>query len=117
MIGLIAIALVPAFVSSAQAFSPAPTQQPDEFIIKVRHAWDPRMHMVNGRVGRPLTLVSVAGVARRQTRRAVYGIAAVGAAAAAGAYGYYHYPSNGQGFVCQPGTYFHGEDGRRHLCQ
>lgn len=69
------------------------------------------------RVGRPLTPVSVAGVARRQTRRAVYGTAAVGAAAAAGAYGYYHYPSNGQGFVCQPGTYFRGEDGRQHLCQ
>ena len=28
-----------------------------------------------------------------------------------------HYPSNGQGFVCEPGTYFHGEDGRQHLCQ
>ena len=69
------------------------------------------------RVGRPLTPVSVAGVARRQTRRAVYGTAAVGAAAAAGAYGYYHYPSYGQGFVCQPGTYFRGEDGRQHLCQ
>lgn len=69
------------------------------------------------RVGRPLTPMSVAGVARRQTRRAIYGTAAVGAAAAAGAYGYYHYPSNGQGFVCQPGTYFHGEDGRQHLCQ
>ena len=69
------------------------------------------------RVGRPLTPVSVAGVARRHTRRAIYGTAAVGAAAAAGAYGYYHYPSNNQGFVCQPGTYFQGEDGRRHLCQ
>jgi hypothetical protein len=34
------------------------------------------------RVGRPLTPVSVAGVARRQTRRAVVGTAAVGAAAA-----------------------------------
>jgi hypothetical protein len=33
------------------------------------------------RVGRPLTPVSVAGVARRQTRRAVVGGAAVGAAA------------------------------------
>jgi hypothetical protein len=21
------------------------------------------------------------------------------------------------GFVCQPGTWFRGEDGRRHLCQ
>ena len=34
------------------------------------------------RVGRPLTPVSVAGVARRQTRRAVVGGAALGAAAA-----------------------------------
>ena len=33
------------------------------------------------RVGRPLTPVSVAGVARRSTRRAVVGTAAVGAAA------------------------------------
>jgi hypothetical protein len=37
----------------------------------------------NARVGRPLTPVSVAGVARRNTRRAYYG-----SAAAAGAY--YH---------------------------
>ena len=22
-----------------------------------------------------------------------------------------------QGFVCEPGTWFRGEDGRRHLCQ
>ncbi|GLR84155.1 hypothetical protein [Bradyrhizobium iriomotense] len=35
------------------------------------------------RVGRPLTPVSVAGVARRQTRRAAYGAAAVGAGAVA----------------------------------
>jgi hypothetical protein len=35
------------------------------------------------RVGRPLTPVSVAGVARRTTRRAVVGGAAVGAAVAA----------------------------------
>jgi len=69
------------------------------------------------RVGRPLTPVSVAGVARRNTRRAVYGTAAVGAAAAAGAYGYYNHPSYNQSFACQPGTYFRGEDGRRHLCQ
>jgi hypothetical protein len=68
------------------------------------------------RVGRPLTPMSAAGVARRHTRRA-YGAAAVGAAAAAGAYGYYHYPSVGQGYVCQPGTYVRGDDGRQHLCQ
>jgi hypothetical protein len=67
------------------------------------------------RVGRPLTPVSVAGVARRTTRRAVYGTAAVGAAAAAGAY--YGYPSNGHGYVCQPGTHYRGEDGHMHLCQ
>src|ERR1700742_3965563 len=45
------------------------------------------------RVGRPLTPVSVAGVARRQNRRAVYGAgvgaAAVGTAAAIGTAGYY----------------------------
>jgi hypothetical protein len=35
------------------------------------------------RVGRPLTPMSVAGVARRQTRRAVYGAGVVGAGAAA----------------------------------
>jgi hypothetical protein len=40
------------------------------------------------RVGRPGTPMSYAGVARRTTRRAVYGTAAVGAAAAYGAYGY-----------------------------
>jgi hypothetical protein len=68
------------------------------------------------RVGRPLTPMSAAGVARRTTRRAVYGTAAVGAAAAAGAY-YYGYPSNGHGYVCQPGTHYRGEDGHMHLCQ
>lgn len=67
------------------------------------------------RVGRPLTPVSVAGVARRTTRRAYYGAAAVGAAAAGTAYYYGSQPS--YGYACQPGTYFHGEDGRRHLCQ
>jgi hypothetical protein len=46
------------------------------------------------RVGRPLTPMSYAGVARRTTRRAVYGTAAVGAAAAAGAY-YYGAPAAG----------------------
>jgi hypothetical protein len=43
------------------------------------------------RIGRPLTPMSYAGVARRTTRRAVYGTAAVGAAAAAGAYAYGSY--------------------------
>jgi hypothetical protein len=66
------------------------------------------------RVGRPLTPASVAGVARRQTRRAYYGAAAVGAAAAGTAY---HYGAQPYGYACQPGTYFRGEDGRQHPCQ
>jgi len=43
------------------------------------------------RIGRPLTPMSYAGVARRTTRRAYYGAAAgaVAGAAAVGAYGYY----------------------------
>lgn len=87
------------------------------------------------RVGRPLTPVSVAGVARRQTRRAVYGAGVVGAGAyyagrgyygGAGPYAYYGtgYGYNGwndyaarNGIVCQPGTYFRGQDGLQHLCQ
>ena len=40
------------------------------------------------RIGRPLTPMSYAGVARRTTRRAVYGAAAVGTAAAVGAAAY-----------------------------
>jgi len=50
-------------------------------------AWSPSgglslsIESAEARVGRPLTPVSVAGVARRQTRRAVVGTAAVGAAA------------------------------------
>jgi hypothetical protein len=67
------------------------------------------------RVGRPLTPVSVAGVARRTSRRAYYGAAAAGAAAAGTAYYYGSQPS--QGYACQPGTYFVGQDGHRHLCQ
>jgi hypothetical protein len=43
------------------------------------------------RVGRPLTPVSVAGVARRTTRRAVVGGAVVGGAVAARRCGYYPY--------------------------
>jgi hypothetical protein len=50
--------------------------------------WSPREGLLlsvegaQARVGRPATPVSVAGVARRTTRRAVVGGAAVGAAAA-----------------------------------
>jgi hypothetical protein len=92
------------------------------------------------RVGRPLTPVSVAGVARRHTRRAVVGAGIVGAGVVgAGAYyagrGYYGgggpyayygtgYGYNGwdeyaarNGIVCRPGTWFRGQDGLQHLCQ
>jgi hypothetical protein len=60
------------------------------------------------RVGRPLTPVSVAGVARRQTRRSVYGAgiagaAAVGTAAAVAAAPYY----GGAGYY-SGGPYYHG---------
>jgi hypothetical protein len=66
MIRLIAIALVLTFESSAQAFSPAPTQQPDEFIIKVRQACGAGMHMVNG--------VCVRTHARRAASRCARGV-------------------------------------------
>jgi hypothetical protein len=32
-------------------------------------------------------------------------------------YGYDNDYARRNGFVCQPGTWFRGEDGRRHLCQ
>ncbi len=93
------------------------------------------------RVGRPLTPVSVAGVARRQTRRAVYGAgiagaAAVGTAAAVaatapyyggpgyypgGPYASYGYPTQDyatrNGWVCHPGTMVKLDDGLMHRCQ
>jgi hypothetical protein len=90
------------------------------------------------RVGRPLTPVSVAGVARRQGRRAAIGAAAVGAGvvgagvAAAGYYGatapyyggggpYAYYGGQDyatrNGFVCKPGTLVRMDDGRMHPCQ
>ena len=90
------------------------------------------------RVGRPLTPVSVAGVARRQGRRAAVGAAVVGAGvvgAGVAAAGYYGTPApyyggggpyayyGGQdyatrnGFLCQPGTMTSLEDGRMYPCQ
>ncbi|MEH2562899.1 hypothetical protein [Bradyrhizobium sp. AZCC 2289] len=92
------------------------------------------------RVGRPLTPVSVAGVARRQTRRAVYGagiagaavIGTAGAIAAApyyggagyysgGPYAAYGYPvqdyATRNGFVCRPRTMVRLDDGLQHPCQ
>ena len=32
-------------------------------------------------------------------------------------YGQRYYGGYNNGFVCQPGTMFRGEDGRRHICQ
>jgi hypothetical protein len=86
------------------------------------------------RVGRPLTPVSVAGVARRQTRRAVVGAGIAGGAIAAGAiatapyyagggpyarygYGGWDEYAKRNGIVCRPGTMFRGEDGLQHRCQ
>lgn len=97
------------------------------------------------RVGRPLTPVSAAGVARRQTRRAVYGAgiagaAVVGTAAAVaaapyyggtgyyaggpyygGPYAAYGYPvqdyATRNGFTCRPGTLTKLDDGRMYPCQ
>jgi hypothetical protein len=94
------------------------------------------------RVGRPLTPVSVAGVARRQTRRGAYGVgiagaAAIGAAGALAAAPYYGYGAAGyragdpyasygysaedyakrNGIVCQPGTLVKLDDGLQHRCQ
>ena len=34
-----------------------------------------------------------------------------------GYYGRRYYGGYNNGFVCQPGTLFRGEDGRRHICQ
>jgi hypothetical protein len=52
------------------------------------------MEAAQARVGRPLTPVSVAGVARRTTRRAVVGGAVVGGAVVARPRcGYYPYPA------------------------
>lgn len=34
-----------------------------------------------------------------------------------GYYGRGYYGTYNNGFVCQPGTIFRGEDGRRHICQ
>ena len=59
-----------AFVCGFASFEPSQ----DSFSLTIQGA--------EARVGRPATPVSVAGVARRQTRRAVVGGAAVGAAAA-----------------------------------
>lgn len=82
------------------------------------------------RVGRPLTPVSGAGVARRHTRRALVGVGVAGTAAAiatAPSYagsgrnafygdGWEDYAGR-NGIVCRPGTLFRGQDGYLHPCQ
>ncbi len=83
------------------------------------------------RIGRPLSPMSVAGVARRQTRRAVYGAGIVGTGAGLayaryGGYGgsYAAYGYSGwddyaarNGIICQPGTTVRLQDGLLYLCQ
>jgi hypothetical protein len=95
------------------------------------------------RIGRPLSPMSVAGVARRQTRRAVYGggyyggayhraglygagIVATGGALAIARYrgnwgnygygGWSDYASR-NGIICEPGTLVRLQDGQQYLCQ
>ena len=110
-----------------------------------QHGASLSVESAQARVGRPLTPVSVAGVARRQTRRAVYGAAAVGAGAAAigttaaiaatspgwgagtgyyaggGPYAAYGYSAEDwrkrNGMVCTPGTLTKMDDGRMYRCQ
>ena len=53
MTRIIAVMLALACVSAAQAMPRAPLQQPDEMIIKVRHACGPGMHLVGGVCVRP----------------------------------------------------------------
>ena len=48
MMRLIAVAFVLALASSAHATQPAPIQQTDDMIIKIREACGPGMHYVNG---------------------------------------------------------------------
>src|SRR6188472_3563841 len=105
-----------------------------------QHGASLSVESAQARVGRPLTPVSVAGVARRQERRAAVGAAAVGAGVAGAAVvgagiataGYYgapapYYGSGGpyayygaqdyatrNGFVCQPGTMVRLDDGRMY---
>jgi hypothetical protein len=92
----------------------------------------PSIESAQARVGRPLTPMSVAGVARRQTRRAAYGYGAgvVGAGLAAGAigtaavaaaspYGYYGggpYVGTGWGnYGGYPGGYYGGYANRSYV--
>jgi hypothetical protein len=66
MMRIVAVLLALAFVSAAQAMPRAPLQQPDETIIKVRHACGPGMHWVNG--------VCIRTPARRAASRCARGV-------------------------------------------
>lgn len=54
-------------------------------LVRAERGFSLSVEKAEARVGRPLTPMSVAGVARRQNRRAGYGYGAVGTAAAIGA--------------------------------
>jgi hypothetical protein len=77
------------------------------------------------RVGRPLSPVSVAGVARRQNRRAIYGAAVVGAGAVAAgttrmapglAITDDDYAAR-EHIGCKPGSVVKGDNGLMYRCQ
>ena len=117
------------------------------FAWSEEHGVSMSVDSAQARVGRPLTPVSVAGVARRQTRRATYGAAAIGVGAAAvgtaaavaatspytgwgtgtgyyaggGPYASYGYSPDDwrkrNGMICEPGTMTKLDDGRMYRCQ
>jgi hypothetical protein len=83
-IGNVAIAIIVGFGTLFESENFWTTANPANFVSQAE-----------ARIGRPLTPFSVAGVARRTTRRAVWAGAAVGALG----YGYgYGYPSYGYGY-------------------
>jgi hypothetical protein len=117
------------------------------FAWSEEHGVSMSVDSAQARVGRPLTHVSVDGVSRRQTRRAVYGAGAYGVGAGAAAVGtaaaiaatspgwgagpgyyagggpyasYAYSPEDWRrrnGMVCTPGTLTKMEDGRMYRCQ
>jgi hypothetical protein len=92
----------PALAQDPAARAPSVRQQQDQARFYHRHSgfWpgDVAAGVVGGAIG------TAGAIATAPFRGDVY------------AYndGYYGYNS---GFVCQPGTTFRGEDGRRHICQ
>ena len=76
-------------MSTLARFSVATAVAGAAFFWSGQLSLDPQTSLVSSaeaRIGRPLTPMSYAGVARRTTRRAVVGGAVVGGAVAAGAY-------------------------------